>query len=43
MLDPTQLGQYKDRIDSIQLSASKLSDLKNAIRTDSTDVFTKHL
>ncbi|MDN2607100.1 hypothetical protein OB917_29060, partial [Klebsiella variicola] len=35
------LGQYKDRIDSIQLSASKLSDLKNAIRTDSTDVFYK--
>ncbi|HDH0408311.1 TPA: hypothetical protein PIO36_004443 [Klebsiella pneumoniae] len=39
--DPTQLGQYKDRIDSIQLSASKLSDLKNAIRSDSTDVFYK--
>ncbi|WP_336996970.1 hypothetical protein [Leclercia sp. M50] len=39
--DPTQLHQYKDRIDSIQLSASKLSDLSDAIRDDSINVFYK--
>ncbi|EFT9362512.1 hypothetical protein ACMX0H_000098 [Salmonella enterica subsp. diarizonae] len=39
--DPTQLHQYKDRIDSLQLSTDKLSDLNNAIRTDSVDVFYK--
>ncbi|EMG7886145.1 hypothetical protein V5L11_004220 [Enterobacter hormaechei] len=39
--DPAQLHQYKDRIESLQLPANKLSDLQNAIRADSIDVFYK--